>query len=159
VKCSVEVGRHRLRPVVTPHSRTAWYWKIQTAKSEASETVYPFRARCSLCSRTIRSPGSPTRRAPFVTRNGRPPSSNKVVEYHLDDPRRAGDLRRSSRISPPHTSHCLTPAQRPKLFSVNCDTPMLDYLEIYGHVVETRTRSGQKVASLGRHWTQPTTVN
>lgn len=64
--------------------RSAWYGKVQTAKSEASETVLPIPTALVTILKNYRAQWQPNPQGfLFVTRNGRPPSSNKVVEYHL----------------------------------------------------------------------------
>jgi integrase len=65
-------------------SRSAWYGQIKTAKSQASETVLPIPEALAEVLRAYRSEWKPNPRGfLFVTRNKRPPSSNKVVEYRL----------------------------------------------------------------------------
>jgi len=64
--------------------RTAWYGKIQTAKSESSETVLPIPTSLLTLLKNYRKIWKANEGGfLFATRNGRPPSSNKVVEYHL----------------------------------------------------------------------------
>jgi integrase len=64
--------------------RTAWYGKIQTAKSEASETVLPIPSSLLTMLKSYQVTWKRNEAGfLFVTRNGRPPSSNKVVGYHL----------------------------------------------------------------------------
>jgi integrase len=64
--------------------RSAWYGKVQTTKSKASETVLPIPQPLIDVLKEYRTQWKPNpQRFLFVTRNGRPPSSNKVVEYHL----------------------------------------------------------------------------
>jgi len=65
-------------------NRSAWYGQIKTAKSEASETVLPIPETLAEVLRAHRSEWKPNPDGfLFVTRNNRPPSSNKVVEYRL----------------------------------------------------------------------------
>jgi integrase len=65
-------------------NRSAWYGKIKTAKSEASETVLPIPEILAEILRIYRGEWKPNPDGfLFVTRNNRPPSSNKVVEYRL----------------------------------------------------------------------------
>jgi len=65
-------------------SRSAWYGQIKTAKSQASETVLPIPEALAEVLRIYRSEWKPNPRGfLFVTRNNRPPSSNKVVQYRL----------------------------------------------------------------------------
>jgi len=64
--------------------RSAWYGKIQTVKTQSSETVLPIPDPLAAVLQEYRSQWKPNPQGfLFVTRNGRPPSSNKVVEYHL----------------------------------------------------------------------------
>jgi len=64
--------------------RAAWYGQIQTAKSRASETVLPIPQLFVTALRNYRELWTPNPQGfLFATRNGRPPSSNKVVEYRL----------------------------------------------------------------------------
>lgn len=65
-------------------NRSAWYGKIKTAKSQASETVLPMPETLAEVLRAYRSEWKANPDGfLFVTRNNRPPSSNKVVEYRL----------------------------------------------------------------------------
>jgi integrase len=65
-------------------NRSAWYGKIKTAKSQASETVLPMPEALAEGLRAYRSDWKPNPDGfLLVTRNNRPPSSNKVVEYRL----------------------------------------------------------------------------
>jgi integrase len=100
----------------------------------------------------------------FATRNGRPPSSNKVVEYHLWTILDALKIPRCGlhAFRHSHTALLLDSGATPKVVQrqlrhANARTT----LEIYGHVVEDAHREAvEKVASsldaIGR---QPTTVN
>jgi len=109
--------------------RTAWYGKIQTAMNEASETVLPIPSSLLTALKNYRATWKPNGAGfLFVTRNGRPPSSNKVVEYHLWTILDALGIPRCGLHAFRHAHihrYSLTPAQHPKLCSVNCDTPML----------------------------------
>ena len=63
--------------------RSAWYGKIQAAKSQASEMVLPRPSALGQILKDYQAQWKPNPQGfLFVTRNGRPPSSNKVVEYH-----------------------------------------------------------------------------
>jgi len=65
-------------------SRSAWYGQIKTTKSQASETVLPIPEALAEVLRIYRSEWKSNPRGfLFVTRNNRPPSSNKVVQYRL----------------------------------------------------------------------------
>jgi len=64
--------------------RSAWYGQIQTVKSETSETVLPIPTALATILKEYRAQWQPNPQGLlFVTRNGRPPSSNKVVQYRL----------------------------------------------------------------------------
>jgi len=64
--------------------RSAWYGKVQTTKSQTSETVLPIPNVLATIMREYREHWKPNQEGfLFVTRNGRPPSSNNVVEHHL----------------------------------------------------------------------------
>jgi integrase len=64
--------------------RSAWYGKIQTTKSKSSTAPVPLP---EILTATLRAYRERWRPNPlgflFVTRNNRPPSSNKVVAYGL----------------------------------------------------------------------------
>jgi integrase len=64
--------------------RSAWYGRIQTTKNKSSEAVIPLPKALAAVLRTYREQWKPNPAGfLFVTRNSRPPSSNKVVEYGL----------------------------------------------------------------------------
>jgi integrase len=73
--------------------RTAWYGKIQTAKSEASETVLPIPSSLLTMLKNYRVTWKPNEAGfLFVTRNGRPPIFQQSRGISpVDDSRRAGD--------------------------------------------------------------------
>jgi integrase len=64
--------------------RSAWYGRVQTTKTKKSEAIIPIPM---LLAETLRTFREEWKSNPdgflFVTRNRRPPSSNKVVEYGL----------------------------------------------------------------------------
>jgi integrase len=64
--------------------RSAWYGRVQTTKNKSSEAIIPLPG---ILAATLRSYREQWKSNPegflFVTRNRRPPSSNKVVEYGL----------------------------------------------------------------------------
>ena len=65
-------------------SRSVWYGKVQTTKTKGSEAIIPMpKMLAESLSSLIRSSQIANDRFVFTTRNGRPPSSNKVVEYRL----------------------------------------------------------------------------
>jgi integrase len=64
--------------------RSAWCGKIKTAKNESSETVLPIPEPLVEILRRYLLDWKPNLEGfLFATRNGRPPSSNKVIEYQL----------------------------------------------------------------------------
>ena len=133
--------------------RSVWYGKIQTAKSETSETVLPIPTALVTILKEYRAQWQPNPQGfLFVTRNGRPPSSNKVVEYHLWSILDALGIPRCGLHAFRHTHAALlldsgaTPkvAQRQLRHSDARTT-----LEIYGHVVGDADREAvEKVASI-----------
>ena len=145
--------------------RTAWYGKIQTAKSEASETVLPIPSSLLTMLKNYQVNWKPNGAGfLFVTRNGRPPSSNKVVEYHLWTILDALGIPRCGlhAFRHAHTSLLLDSGATPKVVQRQLrHSDARTTLEIYGHVVGDAHREAvEKVASrldaIGR---QPTTVN
>lgn len=147
--------------------RSAWYGKVQTTKSQASETVLPIPNVLATVLREYRENWKPNPDGfLFVTRNGRPPSSNNVVEHHLwiildalGFPRCGLHAFRHS-----HTALLLDSGATPKVVQRQLrHADARTTLEIYGHVVGDAHREAvEKVASklkldaIGR---QPTTVN
>jgi integrase len=145
--------------------RTAWYGKIQTAKSEASETVLPIPSSLLTMLKNYQVNWKPNGAGfLFVTRNKRPPSSNKVVEYHLWTILDALGIPRCGlhAFRHAHTSLLLDSGATPKVVQRQLrHSDARTTLEIYGHVVGDAHREAvEKVASrldaIGR---QPTTVN
>ena len=145
--------------------RTAWYGKTQTAKSEASETVLPIPSSLLTMLKNYQVTWKPNEAGfLFVTRNGRPPSSNKVVEYHLWTILDALGIPRCGlhAFRHAHTSLLLDSGATPKVVQRQLrHSDARTTLEIYGHVVGDAHREAvEKVASvldaIGR---QPTTVN
>jgi integrase len=64
--------------------RSAWNGHVQTTKNKNSDAIIPLPSILSATLRTFREQWrSNTEGFLFVTRNKRPPSSNKVVEYGL----------------------------------------------------------------------------
>jgi integrase len=64
--------------------RSSWYGRIQTPKSKGSEAVLPMPAPLTVVLKSFREQWKPNLIGfLFVTKNNRPPSSNKVVEYRL----------------------------------------------------------------------------
>jgi len=64
--------------------RSAWYGRVQTTKTKNSEAILPLPGILAATLRTFREQWKSNPDGfLFVTRNRRPPSSNKVVEYGL----------------------------------------------------------------------------
>jgi integrase len=145
--------------------RSAWYGHVQTAKSKASETVLPIPQLLVTVLKKYQVQWKPNPQGfLFVTRNGRPPSSNKVVEYHLwaildalEIPRCGLHAFRHS-----HTALLLDSGATPKVVQRQLrHADARTTLEIYGHVIgEAQREAVEKVASIvdgnGR---QSTTIN
>ncbi len=145
--------------------RSAWYGHVQTAKSKASETVLPIPQLLVTVLKKYQTQWKPNPQGfLFVTRNGRPPSSNKVVEYHLwaildalEIPRCGLHAFRHS-----HTALLLDSGATPKVVQRQLrHADARTTLEIYGHVIgEAQREAVEKVASIvdgnGR---QSTTIN
>jgi integrase len=147
--------------------RSAWYGKIQTTKSQASETVLPIPDALAVALREYRGKWQPNPLGfLFVTRNGRPPSSNKVVDYHLWTILDALGIPRCGlhAFRHSHTALLLDSGATPKVVQRQLrHADARTTLEIYGHLVGDAHREAvEKVASklkldaIGR---QPTTVN
>ena len=147
--------------------RSAWYGKIQTTKSQASETVLPIPIALTTILKVYRAQWKPNPEGfLFVTRNGRPPSSNKVVEYHLWTILDALGIPRCGlhAFRHTHTALLLDSGATPKVVQRQLrHADARTTLEIYGHVVGNAHREAvEKVASelkldaIGR---QPTIVN
>jgi len=78
------MARHRSRARLLHIRRSAWYGRVQTAKSWESETTLPIPETLAAVLANYRSQWKPNPHGfLFATRNDRPPSSNKVVEYRL----------------------------------------------------------------------------
>ena len=133
--------------------RSAWYGKVQTTKSQASETVLPIPEALALILREYRENWKPNPEGfLFVTRNGRSPSSNNVVEHHLwvildalGFPRCGLHAFRHS-----HTALLLDSGATPKVVQRQLrHADARTTLEIYGHVVgDAHRQAVEKVASL-----------
>jgi len=133
--------------------RTAWYGKIQTAKSEASETVLPIPSSLLSVLKNYRVIWKPNDAGfLFVTRNGRPPSSNKVVEYRLWTLLDALAIPRCGlhAFRHAHTSLLLDSGATPKVVQRQLrHSDARTTLEIYGHVVgDAHRKAVEKVASI-----------
>jgi len=133
--------------------RSAWYGHVQTTKSKASETVLPIPQPLVTVLEKYRAQWKPNPQGfLFVTRNGRPPSSNKVVEYHLwaildalEIPRCGLHAFRHS-----HTALLLDSGATPKVVQRQLrHADARTTLEIYGHVIGDAQREAvEKVASI-----------
>jgi integrase len=132
--------------------RSAWYGTVQTTKSKASETVLPIPNALAIILREYRKQWKSNPDGfLFVTRNGRPPSSNNVVEHHLwiildalGFPRCGLHAFRHS-----HTALLLDSGATPKVVQRQLrHADARTTLEIYGHVVGDAHREAvEKVAS------------
>ena len=133
--------------------RSAWYGKVQTAKSEASETVLPIPDVLVDVLRSYKARWKPNPEGfLFVTRNGRPPSSNKVVEYHLWTILDALGIPRCGlhAFRHSHTALLLDCGATPKVVQRQLrHSDARTTLEIYGHVVGDAHREAvERVASM-----------
>ena len=145
--------------------RSAWYGHVQTAKSKASETVLPMPQLLVTVLKKYQTQWKPNPQGfLFVTRNGRPPSSNKVVEYHLWAILDAPEIPRCGlhAFRHSHTALLLDSGATPKVVQRQLrHADARTTLEIYGHVIgEAQREAVEKVASIvdgnGR---QSTTIN
>jgi integrase len=145
--------------------RSAWYGKLQTAKSASSETVLPIPDTLVKVLNEYKAQWVPNPEGLlFVTRNGRPPSSNKVVEYHLWTILDALKIPRCGlhAFRHSHTALLLDSGATPKVVQRQLrHSDARTTLEIYGHVVGDAHREAvEKVASsldaIGR---QSTSIN
>lgn len=133
--------------------RSAWYGKAQTTKTKSSETVLPIPAPLIAVLKAYQAQWKPNPQGwLFTTRNGRPPSSNKVVEYalwpildSLNIPRCGLHAFRHS-----HTALLLDTGATPKVAQRQLrHADARTTLEIYGHVVGDAHREAvEKLASL-----------
>jgi integrase len=145
--------------------RSAWYGKIQTAKSIASETILPIPAPLITILREYKAQWVANPQGfLFATRNGRPPSSNKVVEYRLWPILDALNIPRCGLHAFRHTLSALLldSGATPKVVQRQLrHADARTTLQIYGHVVGNAHREAvEKVASsldaIGR---SPTVIN
>ncbi len=133
--------------------RAAWYGQIQTAKSRASETVLPIPQLLVTVLRNYRELWTPNPQGfLFATRNGRPPSSNKVVEYRLWTILDALGIPRCGlhAFRHSHTALLLDSGATPKVVQRQLrHADARTTLEIYGHVVgEAQREAVERVASI-----------
>jgi integrase len=132
--------------------RSAWNGKVQTTKSKASETVLPIPQPLIDVLKEYQTEWKPNPRGfLFVTRNGCPPSSNKVVEYHLWTILDALGIPRCGlhAFRHSHTALLLHSGATPKVVQTQLrHSDARTTLEIYGHVVGDAHREAvEKVAS------------
>lgn len=133
--------------------RSAWYGKVQTAKSESSETVLPIPNPLLTVLKNYRAQWKANPRGfLFVTRNDRPPSSNKVVEYHLWPILDALGIPRCGvhAFRHTHTALLLDSGATPKVVQRQLrHSDARTTLQIYGHIVGDAHREAvEKIASI-----------
>jgi integrase len=133
--------------------RSAWYGQLQPAKSEASETRLPIPESLVAVLKNYRAQWKPNpQNLLFVTRNGRPPSSNKVVEYHLWSLLDALGIPRCGlhAFRHSHTALLLDSGANPKVAQRQLrHSDARTTLEIYGHIVGDAHREAvEKVAAV-----------
>jgi integrase len=133
--------------------RSAWYGRIQAAKTRASETVLPMPEPLGQVLKSYLATGN--RQADdflFVTRNNRPPSSNKVVEYHLWTILDALGIPRCGlhAFRHSHTALLLDSGATPKVVQRQLrHSDARTTLQIYGHVVGDAQREAvERVAAV-----------
>ena len=145
--------------------RSAWHGHIQTAKSTTSETVLPIPTALAKILKEYRAQWQPNPQGfLFVTRNGRPPSSNKVVQYRLWVILDALGIPRCGLHAFRHThaSLLLDSGATPKVAQRQLrHSDARTTIQIYGHVVGDADREAvEKVAgvvdAIGR---RPATIN
>jgi integrase len=133
--------------------RSAWQGKIQTVKSQSSETILPIPTPLTVILKAYREQWKTNPEGfLFVTRNGRPPSSNKVVEYHLWTILDALGIPRCGlhAFRHTHTALLLDSGANAKVVQRQLrHSDARTTLEIYGHVVGDAHREAvEKVASI-----------
>jgi len=133
--------------------RSAWCGRIQTAKSRDSEATLPIPQALVTVLETYRAHWEPNPQGfLFVTRNQRPPSSNKVVEYRLWPILDALGIPRCGLHAFRHTHAALLldSGATPKVVQRQLrHADARTTLQIYGHVVGDAHRDAvEKVASI-----------
>jgi integrase len=149
----LQVGDIDLQRMTIAVKRSAWYGKIQTTKTKASETVLPLPGPLGQMLKDYLSTlGGKPDSFLFVTRNNRPPSSNKVVEYRLWTILDALGIPRCGlhAFRHTHTALLLDSGATPKVVQRQLrHSDARTTLEIYGHVVGDAHREAvEKVASV-----------
>jgi len=133
--------------------RSAWYGRVQTAKSRESETTLPIPETLAAVLANYRSQWKPNPYGfLFATRNDRPPSSNKVVEYRLWPILDALGIPRCGlhAFRHTHTALLLDSGATPKVVQRQLrHADARTTLQIYGHVVGDAHRAAvEKVAAI-----------
>jgi integrase len=133
--------------------RTAWYGKMQTPKTRESETTLPIPQALAAILKNYRTEWKPNSdEFLFVTRNGRPPSSNNVVEHRLWPILDALEIPRCGlhAFRHTHTALLLDSGATPKVAQRQLrHADARTTLQIYGHVVgEAHREAVEKVASI-----------
>jgi integrase len=133
--------------------RSAWCGHVQTTKTKSSEAILPLPA---ILAATLRNYREQWKSNPdgflFVTRNRRPPSSNKVVEYGLWPVLDLLGIRRCGlhAFRHTHTSLLLDTGATPKVVQeqLRHADPRVT-LGVYAHVLgEAHREAVEKVASI-----------
>jgi integrase len=133
--------------------RSAWCGRVQTTKTKSSEAILPLPA---VLAATLRAYREQWKENPdgflFVTRNRRPPSSNKVVDYGLWPVLDLLAIRRCGlhAFRHTHTSLLLDTGATPKVVQeqLRHADPRVT-LGIYAHVLgEAQREAVEKVATL-----------
>jgi integrase len=135
--------------------RAAWCGKIQSVKTKSSETALPIPNALVVILREYRAEWQPNPQGfLFVTRNGRPPSSNNVVEHHLWPILDALGIPRCGlhAFRHTHTALLLDSGATPKVVQRQLrHADARTTLEIYGHVIGDSQRDAvNKVGDLLR---------
>jgi len=133
--------------------RSAWCGKIKTAKNESSETVLPIPEPLVEILKWYRQEWKPNPAGfLFATRNGRPPSSNKVCEYQLGPLLDALEIERCGLHAFRHTHTSLLLDSGANIKVVQRQLRHSDErttLGIYAHVVgDAQRQAVEKIASI-----------
>lgn len=145
--------------------RSAWYGQIQSTKTQTSETVLPIPDALATILKEYRSQWQPNAEGfLFVTRNRRPPSSNKVVTCRLWPILDALGIPRCGlhAFRHTHTSLLLDVGATPKVVQRQLrHSDARTTLEIYAHVVDEAQREAvEKLAAVvDANGRQPMTIN